>query len=163
MIDPTLVSLISAATALVASIAGPAATLYIGRAQFRAAVLSANRQKWIDSFRDTVAAFCSQVAVAVQMRDVIIKEGRLTLTGDSVMLREFEQLIFTFTKIRLMINPAEEHHGKLLDAMQALLVDIRSAPPSVDMSEAAELAVGRIVAMSQAMVRQEWLRVKRGA
>ena len=79
MIDPVLVSLVSAATALVASITGPAVTLYIGRAQIRAAVLSANRQKWIDGFRDTVASFCSQIAVAVQVRDRIVKQGCLDL------------------------------------------------------------------------------------
>jgi hypothetical protein len=39
----------------------------------------------------------------------------------------------------------------------------RSAPPSVDITEAAEQAVDRIVALGQAMLRQEWLRVKRGA
>jgi hypothetical protein len=162
MVDPTFISLISAATALVASIAGPAATLYIGRGQIRATVLSTNRQKWIDGFRDAVSAFCSQVAVAIQMRDSIIKEGRLALSGDATMLHEFEQLIYTFTKIRLMINPTEAQHGKLLDVMQALLVQIRTAPASVDMTEVAEAAIGEIVSTSQAMVRQEWLRVKRG-
>jgi hypothetical protein len=66
MIDSTLLGLVGAVTALTASIAGPSVTFYIGRAQVRAAVLSANRQKWIDGFRESLASFCSRVTVAIQ-------------------------------------------------------------------------------------------------
>jgi hypothetical protein len=54
MIDATLVSFVSALTALVASIAGPIITLYVARSQVKAAVRSANRQRWIDEFRDLI-------------------------------------------------------------------------------------------------------------
>ena len=53
--DALLISVISACTALVASIAGPLVTLTVSRRQFNASVLSANRQKWIDSLRDMLA------------------------------------------------------------------------------------------------------------
>ena len=105
IVDPVLVSLVSAATALVASITGPFITLYVGRAQIKVAVLSTNRQKWIDGFRELVATFCSQVAAIVQVRDKIITEGKINLTGDAALLHQFERLIFTVTKIKLMINP----------------------------------------------------------
>ena len=57
----TIVGLISAATALVASVTGPLVTFHVGRTQVRAAVLSANRQRWIDGFRGLIAEFCSQI------------------------------------------------------------------------------------------------------
>jgi len=155
MIDPVLVSLVSAVTALVASITGPVVTLHIGRAQIRATVLSTNRQKWIDGFRDAIASFCSQVAVAVQVRDQIVRDGRLDLSDKQAILDEFEKLVFTFTKIRLMINPAEDHRTQLLAVMHKLLADFRTAPASIDFSAEAEKTVDVIVAMSQAMVREE--------
>jgi hypothetical protein len=49
--DPLLISLVSACTALVASVAGPLVTLAVARRQFNANVLSANRQKWIEALR----------------------------------------------------------------------------------------------------------------
>ena len=53
--DPLILSLISACTALVASIAGPVVTLMVAKRQFSANVLSANRQKWIDALREALA------------------------------------------------------------------------------------------------------------
>jgi hypothetical protein len=53
--DPLLISLVSACTALVASIVGPFVTLAVARRQFSATALSANRQKWIESLRDMLA------------------------------------------------------------------------------------------------------------
>ena len=47
--DPLLIGVISACTALVASIVGPIVTLSVARRQFNATVLSANRQRWIES------------------------------------------------------------------------------------------------------------------
>jgi hypothetical protein len=127
MIHPVLLSLVSAATALVASFAGPFVTFRIGRAQIKATVLSTNRQRWIDGFRELVAALCSQVAVVVQVREKMIKEGKSTPDEPEILLH-FERLVFTFTKIRLMINPLEEDRQMLLDTMQKLLTTIRTAP-----------------------------------
>ena len=50
--------LIVATTALTASVLGPFVTLTVARRQFRATVVSSNRQKWIDTFRDRLAELC---------------------------------------------------------------------------------------------------------
>jgi ubiquinone biosynthesis protein UbiJ len=163
IVDPVLVSLVSAATALVASITGPFITLYVGRAQIKVAVLSTNRQKWIDGFRELVATFCSQVAAIVQVRDKIITEGKINLTGDAALLHQFERLIFTVTKIKLMINPTDTDHQSLMTTMQGMLLVLRTADSSVDVQAEMERTAQTIVDMSQAILRQEWLRVKKGA
>jgi len=54
--DAWLISVISACTALVASIVGPFVTLAVARRQFNATVLSANRQKWIEASRDLLTS-----------------------------------------------------------------------------------------------------------
>ena len=61
MVDATLVSFVSALTALIASIAGPIVTLYVARSQFKVSVRSANRQRWIEEFRDRLARFSAEI------------------------------------------------------------------------------------------------------
>jgi hypothetical protein len=67
-LDPLLISLISACTALVASIAAPWVTLTIARRQFSASVLSANRQKWIETLRDLLAELISLVVAGLVVK-----------------------------------------------------------------------------------------------
>ena len=79
MVDAAPVSLISAFTALVASIAGPFVTLYVARTQMRVTVRSANRQRWIEEFRELIAQFCSEIAIAAQNRESMVKDGRIVI------------------------------------------------------------------------------------
>jgi hypothetical protein len=165
MFDPALVGVISAATALVASIAGPLVTLYMGRAQIRAAVRSANRQKWIEEFRDMIAHFCGQVATvaaSVQVRGKVIRDGRVAIPAQREVIERFERLVFTSTKIRLMINPLEHEHQELLKVIGALLMRFRTASITDDVQAEADATVQRIVDISLNIIRHEWLRVKKG-
>ena len=66
--DSLLISLISACTALVASIVAPFVTLSVARRQFNATVLSANRQKWIESLRDLLAELISLFVAALVVK-----------------------------------------------------------------------------------------------
>jgi len=93
MIDATLVSFVSALTALVASIAGPIVTLYVARSQFRVSVRSANRQRWIDEFRDLIANFCAEIATSAQVREKIVRDGRIVIQAESEFMSSFEKLI----------------------------------------------------------------------
>jgi hypothetical protein len=68
--SPLTISVISAVTALIASILGPIVTLTVARRQFNANVLSSNRQKWIESFRDRLAEF-----IALMTSVSILKAG----------------------------------------------------------------------------------------
>jgi len=60
-LDPLLISLVSAATALVASVVGPLVTLAVARRQFNATVISANRQKWIEALRDLLSHLAQSI------------------------------------------------------------------------------------------------------
>jgi len=66
--DPVLISLISASTALVASVIGPFVTLTVAKRQFNATVLSANRQKWIETLRDSLAELASLLVTALVVK-----------------------------------------------------------------------------------------------
>jgi hypothetical protein len=160
MIDPAVVGLVSAMTALVASIVGPFTTLHIGRSQIRAAVLSTNRQKWIDGFRDLISTFCGHVSMVAQLQESIVKDGRLSIAHDPDLLKQFERLVVTFTKIKLMMNPDDEDHGTLLVTMRTVLLDVRSPDATPEIATRIEACVGEIAAMTQIILRREWVRVK---
>ena len=66
--DPLLIGVISACTALVASIVGPIVTLSVARRQFNATVLSANRQRWIETLRDMLAELISLLVAALVVK-----------------------------------------------------------------------------------------------
>lgn len=163
MVDPALISIISASTALVASVTGPLVTLYVSRSQIKAAVRSANRQKWIDEFRELIARFCAQVAAATQVREQVFKDGRVSISAGSSVLDHFEHLIFTATKIRLMVNPTELEHQKLIEVVEALLTRFRTAPADDDLQSESQATARQIIAISLTIIRQEWLRVQRAA
>ena len=162
MITPTLVGFVSALTALIASIAGPIVTLYVARTQFKATVRSANRQRWIDEFREQIAHFCAEFAISAQVRDKIVRDGRIVVQAESQFLASFEKLIYTANKIRLMINPLEHEHQELLELMNGLLVRFRTASAEDDLQSEGQEIVGQIVTMSVEIIRREWLRVQRG-
>jgi hypothetical protein len=160
--DPLVISLVSAATALVASIAGPFVTLYVARSQFNARVLSANRQKWIETLRDMLAELISLI-VAV----VVVKrgwQGKWNLGMDAVaanpaLLQKLERLVVVQWTIRLLINPEERDHQELYGTIDAALKRLQAE----DTSDADVNAdVEHITRLSQAILKREWVRVKQG-
>jgi hypothetical protein len=163
MIDATLVSFVSALTALVASIAEPTVTLYVARTQFRANVRSANRQRWIDEFREQIARFCAELPISAQVREKIVKEGRIVIQAEPEFLNSFGRLVYTANKIRLMINPIKREQQELLELINGLLRRFRSASSEDDLQGEGQEIVGQIVTMSAPIIRREWLRVQRGA
>ena len=159
----TIAGLVSAGTALVASVAGPLMALHVGRTQVRAAVLSANRQRCIDGFRELVAEFCSQVAVAVQVRASLVRDGRIRMAAEPDILRQFEHLVLTFAKMRLLTDPSDARHRELVEVIEALLATLRTAASSENVQSAAEAAGRRVIEISHTILRREWQRVQRGA
>jgi hypothetical protein len=161
MISPTFVSFVSALTALIATIAGPFVTLYVARTQFNATVRSANRQRWIDEFREQIAHFCAELAISAQVRGKIVKDGRIVIQAEE-FLNSFGRLVYTANKIRLMVNPVERDHQELLGLINGLLLRFRTASAEDDLLAEGQAIVERIVTMSLAIIRSEWLRVQRG-
>lgn len=157
----TIVSVISAATALVASVTGPLVAIYVGRIQVRAAVLSANRQRWIDEFRTLIAEFCAQLAVAVPVRGRLVKDGAFLPEMEPEALHQFERLVLVASRIRLMINPLDDDHQELLVRLEGLL-DMFRTSTSDDLQREAEAEGRRLLRLSHAVLRREWQRVQRG-
>src|SRR5689334_320666 len=122
--DMSWISLVSACTALVASIVGPAVTWNVTKRQINANVLSANRQKWIESMRETIAelvALMVAVGVVKQQWRGEWNRGRGVLAADPHLLPKLERMVLVNWKIRLLINPNEAEHIALVDRLDAAL------------------------------------------
>jgi hypothetical protein len=128
--DPLILSLVSACTALVASIAGPIVTLAVARRQFNASVLSANRQKWIETLRDMLSEWISILATASVVRTTWKAEwdgglGPISARGE--LLDKVQRLVLVQAKIRLLLNPLEADHEELRRAIDAASQRLKAA------------------------------------
>ena len=160
--DPLLISLVSACTALVASIAGPMVTLTVAKRQINASVLSANRQKWIEAVREMIAELISLLVAAVVVKakwQARWDQGRGPLNEDPVMLGKLERIVLARSKIHLLLNPTEADHQHLRAAIEAAFKHLQSEQ-AVD-SET-ERDISTIEKLAQAILKREWQRVKLG-
>ena len=160
--DPLLISVISACTALVASIAGPIVTLTVARRQFNATVLSANRQKWIETLRDMLAELISLMVAALVVKSRWKdkwERGRGALSTDPALLDKLERFVLTQSKIRLLLNPTEPDHQRLAQAIETALKRLQSEQ---SLESETETDIESITALAQSILKREWQRVKRG-
>src|SRR5271165_6464164 len=108
--------LITALTALVASILGPFVTLAVARYQFRANVLSTNRQKWIDMFRDRLAELLSVMNAAQVIKRASADEwrgGAGAIHDNPALADKIEKTFMAVAQIQLMTKDAEPVHQAL--------------------------------------------------
>jgi hypothetical protein len=167
-IDTQLITLVSACTALVASIAGPAVTLTVARRQISANVVSVNRQRWIETLRDLVAELIALIATGMMVRLERARDSKSVgalFTSDPLMIQKVERIVMVRNKIRLLTNPNEDDHRQLLDAIDVafryLSSDLTSAA-SDDVAGMLEPRIDAITRCAQAILKREWTRVKRG-
>lgn len=160
--DPVLISLVSAATALVASIVGPFVTVSVAKKQINANVVSVNRQKWIDSLRDLIAELISlMVAVVVVKanRQGTWDRGFSAVRENPKLLQKLERIVLVQWKIRLLINPNEADHMELYQTIMSAFLRLQEEGAHEDEGKA---DFEHITALSQAILKREWQRVKAG-
>lgn len=161
-INPQWITLVSACTAMIASIAGPFVNTRIAKFQFKADVLSVNRQKWIETMRDLVASLNSQFLTVAAIRQTVEEPTGIVIARDPELFRRVENLLRTVSKIELMLNPLEQGHQQLNALMREGVDQLRSPPPERGIEDRIEVLSHDITQAAQAIIRREWVRVKRG-
>jgi hypothetical protein len=157
-VDPVILSLVSACTALVASIAGPFVTLVVAKRNFNATVLSANRQKWIETLRETLAELISLLITALVVKDNW-HGGRGALIAEPALLDKVQRMVLVQTKIRLLLNPNEADHQRLYQVLDTTRMRLQSEESQETETEA---DIEAITKLAQAILKREWMRVKHG-
>jgi hypothetical protein len=125
-IEPALTSAI---TALVAVIVSPIVSIYVAKRQIRAAVVSANRQKWVDQLRNRIAELIAALRFLNLRRD-----GSVTLTQDE-WIERFQHVLQLSSMVVVLLNPQEEDHKALHAALQeagSLLLSTSDDPQPQD-------------------------------
>lgn len=153
-----LIALISAAAAWGAIIANRRTARETIRAQIniaarnsRAAVVSANRQKWIDAIRDDLAEF-----ISTRSRIGALKfAGSFDNGGQDKLLTEERELraklIMLQSRINMRLNHDEDDHVALIDALR------RHDEEGAGSSET------RLRAQGRKIFKDEWRRLKKEA
>ena len=161
MPSPFQISLITASTALVASVMGPIVTLNVARRQFRANVISTNRQKWIDTFRDRVSELLSLMNAAqlIKRHSADVWRGGVGPAASLGVTDKFEKAFMALSEIRLLTNPLDTEHQLLNDALAAALAHLQHDELR---DEELESSIEDVIALGRTIIRHEWARVKRG-
>jgi hypothetical protein len=141
-------------TALFAVLLGPLISIYVVRRQFAAQVLSANRQQWINTLRKKL----SMILGLMPYYSMLKATGELTEAKGAEL---FERFYSVWTEVSLLINPAEADHCELVNEIEALIAFLANSPLSVN-PDAIRGRIDPIVRHSQAILKREWVRVKRG-
>lgn len=155
-------SLVSACTALVALLVGPATALAVARRQFNATVISASLQKWIETLREMLAELIALIAAAAVMKSTWKDKwdsGRGLLNAEPALLEKFEHIVLAQSKIRLLLNPAEADHAQLHETIETTIARLRSEE-SLDADTQRDIQT--VTALAQAILKREWQRVKVG-
>ncbi len=134
---------------LVAVIIGPIITLKVAKRQ----IVSPIRQKWIDELREVVSEYLSEC----QQLIILGKDGMLNSEQTDESL--FTRLLYLEQKLRLMLNPKEDNHNRLLEIIRTLTEDIHHGHSNLLEFGA---TVREATEATQAILKQEWIRVKHG-
>jgi hypothetical protein len=161
-LNPQWITLISASTAMVASIAGPFVNTRIAKFEFKTNVLSVNRQKWIDTMRDLVASLNSQLLIAAALRQTMNEPSGILIARDPELSRRVENLLRTVSKIELMLNPLKQDHQQLNVLMKEAIDQLRSPLLEDRVEDRIEVISHDIIQVLQGILKREWARVKRG-
>lgn len=129
------------------------AQVEIAARQSRASVVSASRQRWIDSIRDDIAEFLSTEDAFKSLR---YRES-MTRAGQEAILVDEQTLVRTRLRLRkrieLRLNPAKEHHQALLQALDRHM-ETTVTEPALETE---------LLSKTKALLKDEWERVKREA
>lgn len=118
------------------------------------AVLSANRQQWINTLRDQIAEFNAIAAIldVTKVVDVFDKES---------FAEKLQRALFLETKINLLLNPKEADHAQLASLLRQAVGEMLSSREKAKSGEMARLRE-KIISTSQPLLKREWIRVKDG-
>jgi hypothetical protein len=145
--------IVPAITTIAGATIGAAISYLVGKQQFNANVVSANRQSWINTLRDTVSEYQSSVTGMI----VFLSVGKI---NSNEFHERFDRLEFLGSKIRLLLNPCEKNHQKLVEIVTVL----RSinADPTEEEIKKMRSQQDELTEVTQKVLKSEWERVKKG-
>lgn len=144
LLDHVTTQGLTAAAALTAAFFGPIATIFIGRLQVRANVLSVNRHAWITALREDV---CEVMEKRVELSQLFgtTTQGLLICTDPAKEDELMQRIRFLVYRIELRLHPGEPEHDSLVKLLQQAPAPPNNAQLNAD-----------IKTVTQEILRKEW-------
>lgn len=155
-----LVPGITALAAIVGVIIGSIVSLLIARQQFKATVISANRQQWINKLRDCIADFQTKAKIALVETSLALKVETAVAANEKNHDEALKGMCFLANKVALLLNPNESDHSELILLFKQLEDHCINGDPNERTKE--EKLQNAITTIGQKILKREWERVKRG-
>ena len=158
--DALTIAFVTACTALISAVVGPAVSYVVARRQIRASVISSNRERWTEALRDSVAEYVALLLSASMVKLTIAQDPLKALGEDHALLQVFERIVMVKNKIMLMTNPNENRYMELCNVIEATYQSLIAADPQ-DLPKTYSTAEA-ITRAGREVLNAEWARVKRG-
>jgi hypothetical protein len=129
----------------------------VARRQIRATVLSANRQKWLDSLREELSRFIS--IMNILMVDIETRTNEPSPSREWIE-QNMKELGFVRIKIELLLNPNKPDHKRLIDLVDKAVEYLPKWDTESGKIEVRKMFV-EIVSLSQKILKGVWEKVKR--
>jgi hypothetical protein len=158
--DALTIAFVTACTALISAVVGPAVSYVVARRQIRASVISTNRERWTEALRDSVAEYVALLISASMVKLTIAQDPLKALGEDHALLQVFERTVLVKNKIMLLTNPNERRYMELCSVVEATYQSLISDDPQdLPKIHSASEAITRA---AREVLKAEWIRVKRG-
>jgi hypothetical protein len=155
-----LTASISAFAVIVGVVIGSIVSVLIARQQFKATVISANRQQWINNLRDCIADFQTKAKIALVETSLALRDETAIAANVKNHDEALKGMRFLTNKAALLLNPNEADHSQLISLMKELEGHCVKGDQNDHTSE--ENLQDSITSMGQRILKREWERVKRG-
>src|SRR5438309_9272887 len=113
--DVLTIAFVTACTALISAVVGPAVSYVVARRQIRASVISNNRERWTEALRDSVAEYVALLLSASMVKQTMREDPLKTVTEDRALLQIVERIILVKNKIMLMTAPNDNRYTELCE------------------------------------------------
>src|ERR1700687_1010496 len=108
--DQLAITFITATTALIAGIGSPIVSISIARRQLKVSLISANRERWSEALRESIAEFIALATHAALIRRGPDGDLIEIIQADPEARKVTERLVLVKAKIQLMTNPNKAYH-----------------------------------------------------
>jgi ATP phosphoribosyltransferase regulatory subunit HisZ len=157
--DVLAITFVTACTALVSAAAGPLVSIAVSSRQVRAALVSTNRERWLETLRDSLAEYVALALSAAMLQEPLHRLPVDALRQNPEVARMVERVAQARSRILLMVNPAKAAHVALCDPIEQAYQLLLHGQGSI---ERMTVCVDAIIASGRAVLKSEWARVKRG-
>jgi hypothetical protein len=157
--DILTISFVTACTALVSAAAGPLASVVVASRQARVSLISANRERWLEALRDSIADYVAIALSAAALQEARQEAPVAAVRDDPELWHVVEGVARARTRALLMLNPVEPGHLELTAAIDR---SYRILVHGAARVEAIAPILDALTDAGRSVLKAEWSRVKRG-